>query len=117
SIEASFDEAQGLALAARVFLRNAQLLLQAAQLEVVARDLGDDGHLHCLQIARRGVSLGTLRVDAVAYASEQIQFPRQMRADVIALAGALAAGERCLVGAESCVARVRLCRHGRKTIQ
>ena len=74
-----------LALISEVRARDAQALLRAAQLEIVARDLGRDEHLRVAQIGRRGVGVRGRSLDAAAHAAEQIELPERREPGVVAL--------------------------------
>ena len=84
-LEPHARELQRLLLIARVRARDAQALLRAAQLDVVARDLGRDEHLRVAQVRDGGIGLGTRGFDAAAHAAEEIELPQRREACVVAL--------------------------------
>src|SRR6185312_852862 len=95
--EALGGDAQTLALVLYVATGNRKLVLRAPQLEVGARDLGDDRYLRVTQIG-----LGSLQVSACGFvlpanAAEQVELPGGIEARVVQLvlvAGPHGAGGR-----------------------
>ena len=82
-LEPHAGEVERLLLIPQVRARDGQALLRAAQLDVVARDLGRDEHLRVAQIRDRRVGLGARRFDAAAYAAEKVELPQRRKARIV----------------------------------
>ncbi|HEY6543299.1 MAG TPA: hypothetical protein VIZ64_00190 [Dokdonella sp.] len=117
-VEAGIDQAQRLALVVGVRARYAQAFLQAAQIEVGAREVADDRDLRGGKIGRSRAGIGVLGFDAAANASEQVQFPAGVDADAVALAIArVAIGAGLLVGARAGIGGLGTRAHHRKGVE
>src|ERR1051326_1944359 len=84
--EAVFCETDGLPLYLGVSQGDRELALRATQLEVGARDLRRERHLHIFQrvFGRRDQS--ALCAHAAAYAAEDVELPRGVEPDVVEIA-------------------------------
>jgi hypothetical protein len=60
--------------------RERELILQAPQDEVVARDLGDDAHARIAQGRLAGPDVRARRLDISAHPAEQIELPQSVEA-------------------------------------
>src|SRR3546814_13925198 len=117
-VQARVDQAQGLALVVGVLAGHAQALLQAAQVEVGARDLAHDRHLRRLEIGGAGRGTGAIGFDPAADAAEQVQLPAGIDAGAVAFAVAVAARHaRRLVRAGARIAALGAGGDGREVVE
>lgn len=114
-IETRLDDAQRLALIIGIALRHVVLRLRAAQLEIIARDFGDDAHLHAAQIGLDRLFVRLARFDFAAHTAPQIDFPKRIDATGGQFRRMRGAVER-LIGADARLGVRRLHRHRRQQI-
>ena len=85
-IEPRLGEIQRRLLVHHVALRDVELLLEAAQLEVGARHLGRHDDLRIALGRLDGAELRVAGLDAAADAAEEVEFPERVEARVVELA-------------------------------
>ena len=85
AVRCGMRQRQDLPLVLDVGACDGELGLLAAQLEVVARDFGDDGHLGVVQVGHLAFELGVARLDAAAHAAEEVELPGGIEAGVVEL--------------------------------
>ena len=78
-ISAKLCEPQRLALVRKASLSNRKLPLRAPQFEIIARQLGNDAHLHVSKIGFRRLIVGSSRGHVVSHSAKKIRFPKGVK--------------------------------------
>ena len=73
----------GILLGANIFLRDGQLALYPAKVDVVASHFGQQGNHRIAAGFDRGLLIGPCRFHGSAYAAEDVQFPRRVKTALI----------------------------------
>src|SRR5258708_9896924 len=72
-------------LGAQVFSRHDEALLGASQLKIIARHLGGDGHLRVLKVCLLSPQVGACGLDRTAHMTKEIDLPRGIEPQAVAL--------------------------------
>jgi hypothetical protein len=86
AVETRLRDLQRLRLHVGVFTCDSELVLQSAQLEIIPRDFGGDGHEHVESRGFRNRKPGVGSLHRTSDAAEQIKFPCSVEAGVVKLA-------------------------------
>ena len=81
-VEADPGQLPGLILVVGIAQRHRELLLQAAEHEVIARHFCCYGDLGVTQARRTCLFFGARCLDAAAYAAEEVELPERIEADI-----------------------------------
>ena len=85
ALQAGDGQSERLALVVGVARGDRELMLSAAQLEVVARDLGQQAHQDIVQGSLSGITLRGAGFDGAAHTAEEIELPEGIEPGVVEL--------------------------------